>query len=58
MELSGLYREVVETSPDGIWVFDLDGQNIVVEARQEGSPKATTVTQLDQVRQLVRFGAP
>jgi hypothetical protein len=38
-----------------LWVFDLDGQSIVVEARQEGSPTATTVTQLDQVRQLVRF---
>ena len=40
-----------------LWVFDLDGQNIVVEARREGSPTATTVTQLDQVRQSVRFGA-
>lgn len=37
------------------WVLDLDGQNIVVEARQEGSPTAATVTQLDQVRQSVRF---
>ena len=38
-----------------LWVLDLDGQNIVVEARQEGSPTATTVAQLDQVRQSVRF---
>lgn len=37
------------------WVVNLDGQNIVVEARQEGSPTTATVTQLDQVRQLVRF---
>ncbi|GAA4400726.1 hypothetical protein GCM10023168_09760 [Fodinibacter luteus] len=37
------------------WVLEVDGQNIVVEARQEGSPTATTVTQLDQVRQSVRF---
>lgn len=40
-----------------LWVVDVDGQNIVVEARQEGSPTDTTVTQLDQVRQSVRFGA-
>ncbi len=38
-----------------LWVVDLDGQNIVVEARQEGSPTATTVKQLDEVRQSVRF---
>ncbi|MEO6020420.1 MAG: hypothetical protein ABIP45_09255 [Knoellia sp.] len=37
------------------WIVDLDGQNIVVEARQEGTPTATTVTQLDQVRRSVRF---
>ena len=30
MELSGLYREVVETSPDGIWVFDLEGRTLYV----------------------------
>lgn len=40
-----------------LWVLDLDGQNIVVEARQEGSPTATAVTQLDQLRQSVRFVA-
>jgi len=38
-----------------LWVFDLDGQNIVVEARQEGSPTATTLQQLDKVRRSVRF---
>lgn len=38
-----------------LWVVDLDGQNIVVEARQEGSPTATAVKQLDAVRQAVRF---
>ncbi|WKN47192.1 response regulator [Nocardioides sp. Arc9.136] len=26
MELGSLYRDVVETAPDGIWVFDLDGR--------------------------------
>ncbi len=40
-----------------LWVLDLDGQSIVVEARQEGSPTPTTVAQLDQVRQSVRFVA-
>lgn len=28
MELAGLYRDVVETSPDGIWVFGLDGRTL------------------------------
>ncbi len=28
MELAGLYRDVVETSPDGIWVFDLEGRTV------------------------------
>ena len=28
MELAGLYRDIVETSPDGIWVFDLDGRTV------------------------------
>ncbi|WP_051548610.1 response regulator [Nocardioides sp. URHA0032] len=26
MELATLYRDIVETSPDAIWVFDLDGR--------------------------------
>ncbi|MGB0099179.1 MAG: response regulator [Nocardioides sp.] len=26
MELTALYRDIVETSPDAIWVFDLDGR--------------------------------
>ena len=26
MDLAGLYRDVVEGSPDGIWVIDLDGR--------------------------------
>ncbi len=37
------------------WVFDLDGQNIVVEARHEGRPSAAMIKQLYQVRQSVRF---
>jgi PAS domain S-box-containing protein len=28
MELAALYRDIVETSPDGIWVFDLDGRTL------------------------------
>ena len=28
MDLEGLYRDVVETSPDGIWVFDLAGRTV------------------------------
>ena len=28
MELAGLYRDIVETSPDGFWVFDLDGRTL------------------------------
>jgi len=28
MELAGLYRDIVEASPDGIWVFDLDGRTV------------------------------
>lgn len=28
MELDALYRDIVETSPDGIWVFDLEGRTL------------------------------
>ena len=28
MELTTLYRDIVETSPDAIWVFDLDGRSL------------------------------
>ena len=28
MDLSELYRDIVETSPDGIWVIDLDGRTL------------------------------
>ena len=28
MELATLYRDIVETSPDAIWVFDLDGRTL------------------------------
>src|SRR3954447_8691982 len=28
MDLSELYRDIVETSPDGIWVVDLDGRTV------------------------------
>ena len=28
MDLSELYRDIVETSPDGLWVLDLDGRTV------------------------------
>src|ERR687898_3030257 len=28
MHLASLYRDIAETSPDGIWVFDLEGRTI------------------------------
>jgi PAS domain S-box-containing protein len=28
MDLAALYRDIAETSPDGIWVFDLDGRTL------------------------------
>lgn len=28
MDLTDLYRDIVETSPDGIWVLDLDGRTL------------------------------
>ena len=32
MNLSELYRDIVETSPDGIWVIDLDGRTLYANA--------------------------
>ena len=32
MELDALYRDIVETSPDGIWVFDLEGRTLYANA--------------------------
>jgi PAS domain S-box-containing protein len=32
MELADLYRNIVETSPDGIWVIDLDGRTLYANA--------------------------
>ena len=32
MELGALYRDIVETSPDGIWVFDLEGRTLYANA--------------------------
>jgi PAS domain S-box-containing protein len=32
MELASLYRDIVETSPDGIWVFDLEGRTLFANA--------------------------
>ena len=28
MDLSELYRDIVEGSPDGLWVIDLDGRTV------------------------------
>ncbi len=28
MDLGALYRDIVETSPDGIWVFDIEGRTL------------------------------
>ena len=33
MDLSALYREIVETSPDGLWVLDLDGRTVYANAQ-------------------------
>ena len=38
-----------------LWVFDLEGQNIVVEARHEGDPTAATTRQLESVLQSLQF---
>jgi PAS domain S-box-containing protein len=32
MELDALYRDIVETSPDGIWVLDLEGRTLYANA--------------------------
>ena len=33
MSLAALYRDIAETSPDGIWVFDLEGRTITPTPR-------------------------
>ena len=33
MDLADLYRNIVETSPDGIWVIDLDGRTLYANAQ-------------------------
>src|SRR5687767_9084048 len=33
MSLAALYRDIAETSPDGIWVFDLEGRTIYANPR-------------------------
>jgi PAS domain S-box-containing protein len=33
MDLAALYSDIVETSPDGIWVFDLDGHTLYANPR-------------------------
>ncbi|WP_309648537.1 response regulator [Nocardioides sp.] len=42
MDLPELYRDIVETSPDGIWVFDLEGTTLYANtelARMYGVPR-------------------
>lgn len=42
MDLPELYRDIVETSPDGIWVFDLQGNTLYANAelaRMYGVPR-------------------
>ncbi|GEP40153.1 hypothetical protein NPS01_38160 [Nocardioides psychrotolerans] len=42
MDLPELYRDIVETSPDGIWVFDLEGNTVYANAelaRMYGVPR-------------------
>jgi PAS domain S-box-containing protein len=44
MDLAALYSDIVETSPDGIWVFDLDGHTLYTNPRLAeilGVPPAT-----------------
>ncbi|HSE69918.1 MAG TPA: response regulator [Nocardioidaceae bacterium] len=33
MDLGSMYRDIVESSPDGIWVFDLDGNTLYANAQ-------------------------
>ena len=42
MELATLYRDIVETSPDAIWVFDLDGRVRLREPRPCATSSART----------------
>lgn len=40
------------------WVADLEGEPVVVEARQEGAPDASMVERLDRVRESLSFTVP
>ena len=44
MDLAALYRDVVETSPDAIWVFDLDGRTVY------GNPALRRLLGVDESR--------
>ena len=57
MDLSELYRDIVETSPDGIWVIDLDGRTLYAnpeiarlhrDRRDEGLAALTVFDTLDE----------
>ncbi|GAB2458557.1 hypothetical protein GCM10027062_43010 [Nocardioides hungaricus] len=53
MELATLYRDIVETSPDAIWVFDLDGRiryaNPALRVLFGAAEPATVFDTLDEV---------
>jgi PAS domain S-box-containing protein len=47
MDLTDLYRDIVETSPDGIWVLDLEGRTVYANpeiARIHGIPAEDLAT--------------
>jgi len=51
MELAGLYRDIVEGSSDGIWVFDLEGRTLY------GNPALRALFGVDEeeMRELTVF---
>ncbi len=56
MDLSELYRDIVEGSPDGLWVIDLDGRTVYANPEiarlhriaDEGLPALTVFDTLDE----------
>lgn len=59
MELPTLYQDIVETSPDGIWVFDLEGRTLYANpalAQMFGVPvsELTALTYFDSLDEVGR----
>ncbi|MBB6629411.1 response regulator [Nocardioides sp. KIGAM211] len=59
MDLTTLYRDIVETSPDGIWVFDLEGRTLYANpelARMFGveASELTGLTYFDSLDEVGR----